>query len=176
MAAAAQVEASGMRPVATFCRAWRPVAAHSLAREGNGGRRTKADVQLQPASAVESGPAFVSWASSEAARSVRGLFARRWVWRRLTEDDIGTAAAADSLWTAAENWIIAEETDDVLDVIWCDASPDRAADVARAVVDLAVERGAGDVRAMVPATPPLRDAFARAGFERRRIVVYAAGV
>jgi GNAT superfamily N-acetyltransferase len=174
--ARAQVEAVGMRRVAGFARASRRVDAAGLRLDGNGGRRARAGVRFRPAPAAEAEAALVSWSSSPLSREVRGLFAVRWTWRRLSLDDLRAAAAGDALWTAAGGWAIAAVDEEALEVGWCDTTAEGAPDFARALVDLADDRGATEVHAMVPDVAWLTAAFERAGYEVDRIGVYALGL
>ncbi len=175
-AARAQVEAVGLRRVASFARAHRTTGEVPADRGGNGGRRARSRIRLRPAHTTEAEPAYVSWSTSQLCREVRGLFAIGWTWRRLTYDDLTAAAGHHALWEGGADRAMAATNGDVLEAGWCDTSPSGAADLARALVDLADNEGAARVQAMVPATAWLRDAFSGAGYELDRISVYAKGL
>lgn len=175
-AARAQVEAVGMRRVARFTHAHRPTSSTDTSTEGNGGRRVRSSIRLRAAPTEETEPAFVAWASSPICREVRGLFATHWSWRRLTPEDLNDAAARGALWMAASGWAIAEMGREAFEVGWCETTPDTAQDMARALVDLAGDRGAATVQAMVVATDWMCDAFAVSGYDLVGVDIYATGL
>ncbi len=175
-AARAQVEAVGLRRVAPFARAHRSTGEVPADRGGNGGRRARSRIRLRAAHTTEAEPAYFSWSTSQLCKEVRGLFAIGWTWRRLTYDDLAAAAGRHALWEDGDDRAIAAVRNDVLEVGWCDTSPTGAADLARALVDLADNEGADRVQAMVPATAWMRDAFSGAGYDLDRISVYAMGL
>lgn len=168
-----QVERDGFRATSEWVIANRPVGEASPVPSGNGGRRVPAQEQLVPAHASEAGPAFMSWSTGPLVRNARGLFAVRWQWRRLTEDDLETAAKHDALWTARSGWVLAAPTGDTLEVGWLETREDDAADLMRAIVDLAVKRDAEGVRITIPNVGWLTTAARRAGCDLHPIIVYA---
>ena len=174
--AQAQVEAVGMRRVARFTRAHRQTSSTDTSTEGNGGRRVRSSLRLRGAPTEETEPAFVAWASSPLCRQVRGLFSTHWSWRRLTPEDLREAAARGALWMAAGGWAIAEMGPKTFEIGWCETRPDTARDMARALVDLAADKEATTVQAMVVATDWMRDAFAESGYDLAGVDIYAIGL
>lgn len=172
-AARAQVERSGMRHVATFLRAVRSVGDASPAPAGNGGRRVRALEKLRRAHSSEAQPAFMAWSAGELARRSRGLFGSGWRFRRLTMEDLGTAAVQEALWTARSGWALATRVGTRLEIAWLATGPDDAEDLMRALTDLAVDQGADDVQAFLPDVPWLAQAARRANYSLEAEIVYA---
>lgn len=174
--AQAQVEALGMRRVARFARAHRPTSSTDASTEGNGGRRVRSSLHLRAAPTEETEPAFVAWVSSSICRTVRGLFATHWSWRRLTPQDLEEAATRGALWMAAGGWAIGEMGPEAFEVGWCETTRDTAQDMARAFVDLAEDRNAAAVQAMVVATDWMCHAFTESGYDLVGVDIYAIGL
>ncbi len=172
-AARAQVERSGMRQIAIFSRAHRPVGDASPAPAGNGGRRVRALEKLQRAHSSEAQPAFMAWSTSELARVGRGLFGAGWRFRRLVIDDLATAAAREALWAARSGWVLAKRSDARLEVGWVMTGSDDAEDLMRAITDLAVDEGADEVHAFLPDVPWLAQAARKANYALENEIVFA---
>jgi GNAT superfamily N-acetyltransferase len=171
-AAQGQVQRDGFRPVATWLMAERTVGAASPVPSGNGGRRVPALEQLARAHSAEAEPAFMSWTAGPLGRAARGMFAVDWTWRRLTVDDLHSAARHDALWAARPGWALAARDDDSLEVGWVECRPEDALDLMRALVDLAVNEGTERIALMLPEVPWLSAAARRSGCELHPMTLF----
>ena len=174
-AAAAQVEAIGLRRVAGFAHATRPVR-RPPSTAGNGSRRRRRPQRLSPATSAEAEPALMSWSAGDLARSSHELFAVRWSWRRLTLADLVAAGRSGALWQSPSGWALAAVDNDALEVGWLETGPDEAADLLAALVPLAAEQGADRVAAMLPDAGWLVTAAASLGYDPRPFSIYAKAI
>jgi len=168
-AARAQVEKLGYRPVARFVLAVRMLEKKSSPETGtgsNGGRRLPGPERLDLAPSAEADPAYLVWSTGDHARVGHQLYAAEgWSFRRLRPADLVAAAKARQLWTSPAAWAVTEEEDDEMWVplfITTIEDGDRA---VRALIDLAQERGAGQLAVMIPRVDWLEEALERQRFE-----------
>lgn len=171
--ARAQVEKLGMRRVGDWLTAWRGAGSARPVVGGNGGRRRPPQDRLVAAPSAEAAPAFMAWSAGALGRAARGLFAVGWTWRRLTLDDLATAARARALWMSPAGWALAAPSDGDLEIGWLETGLDEAADLLRAVLDLAGELSAERITLKLPAVDWVRLALERAGYATSGLVLYA---
>ncbi len=171
-ASASLSEHVGMRPVSRWHMAFRTVEDAEPVTPGNGGRRVPARERLRPAHSSEAEPAFVSWRSGALVRASRGLFMVDWQWRTLRINDLRTAGKHGMLSVSRSGWALAGPKSDRLEVGWIETGPEDAADLARALVDLAIEAEASRLEAVFPSLPWLMTAFEDAGYDIHPLVVY----
>lgn len=174
--AISQVEQTGFRRVAAVTRATRDIGAAAPSLSGNGGRRARAREPLGVAPPGEAEPAFVAWSAGPLSRAMRGMFAIGWTWRRLTIEDMKSAARQSALWAAGTGWVMGATAEDRFEVGWCDTTPDNAIDLARGIADLSQREGADKARVMLPTTEWLDEAFADTGYELKPMAIYARGL
>lgn len=167
-----QVDKMGFRPVCDWFYAERGVGDNSPVPEGNGGRRVPAEERLRPANTAEAEPAFLSWATSDLAATARGMFARHWVWLRLTEEHLKQGAKDRTLWSGRPGWALAEADRGHLSVHWLETAETDARAMVRALIDRAADGDFERVTAMIPAVGWLRQAFERSGFELNPLTVW----
>ncbi len=146
------------------------------APDGNGGRPVPPRDRLQPASAVEAGPAYMAWATGSLVRPARGLFVLEWSWRRMTEAHLAESARVDALWSARSGWAMAGPDGPTLDVAWVETTGDDAFELLRALYELAASRGHERVALTVPAVDWMVAALNRSGFESFGLTVYETAV
>ncbi len=170
--AIAQVEAIGIRRVAGFAQAVRPVRM-SPPTDGNGARRVRRPQRLAPAVSAEAEPALMAWSTGELARRSREMFAVRWTWRRLTLADLVAAGRSGALWQSPSGWTLAAVDRETLEVGWLETGPEGAADLLAALVPLAAEQGAERVAAMLPDAGWLLSAAEGLGYELRQVGIHA---
>jgi GNAT superfamily N-acetyltransferase len=171
--ARAQVETLGMRGVGEWLTAWRNASGGRPVVGGNGGRRRPPQDRLVAAPSAEAAPAFMAWSAGPLGRAARGLFAIGWTWRRLTLEDLATAARARALWMSPAGWVLAAVDDGDLEIGWLETGPDEAAELLRAVLDLAAELDPERITLKLPAVDWVRPALERAGYTTGGLVVYA---
>lgn len=172
-ASQAQVTAMGFRRVCDWRRGARDIGSSSPDPGGNGGRRVPPAERLEVAPSAEAEPAYLSWSGSELARAAHGLLPIGWVWRRLTLDHLLLAARHRDLYEGRPGWAIAEVDEDGMHVHWMETTPDDAAAMALALVDLAGEMAVPEMRVWNPAVDWLEAAFTRLGFEFHTAGVWA---
>lgn len=168
-AAHAQVVGLGYRPVATVANSDRAISDSTMEPITNGGRRVTADERLDRAPRTEAEGAFMAWSTSELARASHGLFpVDRWAWRRMTPED----AHRGPTWACPSGWVMAEDEEGELSVRWLVATPDDAARLLRATVDLAHERHAARLHIVYPAVGWLLQELDGKGFETHHTYLY----
>ena len=171
-AAIKQVEHDGFGRRSSWVLASRSVGAASPVPSGNGGRRVSALEQLNRAHSSDSESAFMVWSAGPLAREARGLFAVRWIWRRLVSLDLVNAAKGNALWTARSGWVMASRDEERLEVGWLDTRREDATELMRALVDLAATEGADRLDVTMPGVPWLTQAARQAGCEITPLAVY----
>ncbi len=163
----AQVTGMGFRRMSDWHRGVRAVG------DPPDGMRVPQPERLDDAPSAEAELAYVSWSSGDLARVARGLLAIGWVWRTMTVDHVALAARNHNLLAGRAGWAIAEVDEDTLEVHWLETAPDDAPAMVLALIDRAVEVGAGEINVMIPAVDWLHAACADAGFEFHDIGVWA---
>lgn len=171
-----QVAKIGYRAVSDWVRAERSIGDASPVTAGNGGRRVAALEQLNLAHGAEAEPAYLAWSSGELSRASRGLFGLGWRFRRLTIDDLRLAARHESLWAARSGWALAAKDQDEFEVSWVETARTDATDLARGIVDLALDQRAERLEVWIPAVDWLVSAFRQAGCEAHHMAVYEKGL
>ena len=170
--AVGQVERDGFRDVGDWVMASRTVGAASPLPSGNGGVRVPAEEQLVRAHSADAMPALMSWSSGPLGRAARSLLAVGWAWRQATIDDLVAAATHEALWSARAGWVMAARRDTTVEAGWLECREEDAVDMMRAVIDLAVNLGADDVRLMLPAVDWLKSAARRAGCDLMPLTLF----
>lgn len=166
----------GMRPVAPFSWCERAVGDASPVPGGNGGRRVPAQERLRPTKSAEAEPAFMSWSVGELGTVSRGLVGTGWTFRRLTPDDLVTAAKHDALWEARSGWAMGARDENTFEVGWVETRPEDAGDFLRAIVDVASGSGAESLSLWLPAVDWAMRAARRAGCELHPMTIYATEI
>ncbi|MDK1292627.1 MAG: hypothetical protein QGM46_09870, partial [Actinomycetota bacterium] len=82
------------------------------------------------------------WSSSICGRPLRGLVGDGWRFRRLTDQDVISAARAGDLWEVGSSWAITRHVDTSFDVSIIDTVPADAISVMQALIDEATAQGA----------------------------------
>lgn len=163
-AARHQVEKIGYRPVARFALARRHF--EKLQPGTNGGKRLPADERLDLAPSSEAEPAYLMWSSGDYPAASHGLFAcEGWAFRQLQASDLVRSARRRQLWASPSAWAVIEPDDDSLWLPLFLTTPEDAGRAARALTDLARERTATAVTAMIPRIRWLEAALAVEHFE-----------
>lgn len=157
------VELDAFRRVSRWLFAFRDIVDRDPQPTGNGGKRVPGPERLREARSGEADPAFMAWSTSELARAARGTFPISWTWRSLTVDDLTEAARQEQLLEASSGWVLAEQTEDALDVSWIATNPGNSYRMVRAVLDRAVELGAPGLRVWFPVQEDLQTALTRIG-------------
>jgi hypothetical protein len=171
-----QVGQLGYRPVSDWVMAERELGEATPDPGGDGGRRISPPEQIQPAPSSEAEPAYLAWVRSEAARSARELFPVGWSWRRLTKEDLDTAARAGSFWEGRPGWAIARREEDTFRASWMATNPEDGLAMVRAIVDRATLSGADRLEVMAPAVGWLTHSLRGAGLELHPLTVYAKAI
>lgn len=138
----------------------------------NGGKRARAHRKLELAHSSESIPAWSSWRAGPLVAPARGLWFRHWKWLRLTTDHLEQAAKNGWLWSSQTGWAVAYKEQSTLNVGWLECGPDDAHDMAKSLVDLALETRADSLRIAVPPVDWLVEALDRIGCEPHPMVVF----
>lgn len=167
------VEKIGFRRIAEVVRATKPIGDASPSPDGNGGRRVPSRLRARPAHATEAAPAFASWSVGELGRAARGLVGSRWAFSRLDVDRLATAAKQGIFWEIGAGWAVAEVDGDTLEAGWLEARPDDAADLLRALTDLAVGRGVERIALWLPAVGWIVRETKRLGFDAEPMGIFA---
>ncbi|MEE8485380.1 MAG: GNAT family N-acetyltransferase [Acidimicrobiia bacterium] len=132
----------GFRRVATVVRASRTIGDASPNPEGNGGQRTPASVSARRVQVADASLLAAGWSSSICGRPLRGLVGDGWRFRRLTDQDVISAARAGDLWEVGSSWAITRHVDTSFDVSIIDTDPADAISVMQALIDEATAQGA----------------------------------
>ncbi|MGQ0849412.1 MAG: GNAT family N-acetyltransferase [Actinomycetota bacterium] len=164
--AQAQVAKLGYRRIARFVMVSRSFATQGV--ESNGGRRLAGPERFDLAPAAEAEPGFMVWSVGSLARTGHGLYgADGWSFRRLTAADLVEAARQRSLWTCPSGWAVVDEDHHELWVSLLITTPDDAHRAVRALIDLAEEKGATRLMAMIPRVGWLETALIEERMELR---------
>lgn len=142
-------------------------------RTGNGGTRRRSPLTVHQGTWVDAEMITAAWSTSEAGRSLRGLVGQSWSFHRLRTIDVDRAAREGRLWEIGSAWAITAEDGGRFEVQMIDASPSDAADVVRALVDLANDSGASEFSAWTADCTWLIDALETAGCEIEPNGIYA---
>ena len=171
-AAQRQVERDDFVRASEWVAAGRSVGDASPLPAGNGGRRVSALEALTRAHSSDAEAAFMAWSAADLGRAARGMFAVGWTWRRLTPDDLVSAARGEAFWSARSGWAMASRRDDTMEVAWVETRAEDALDLMRALVDLASAEGAEHLSIKLPAVDWLSQAARRAGCQLDELAVY----
>lgn len=142
-------------------------------RTGNGGTRRRSPLTVRQGTWVDAEIIAAAWSTSEAGRSLRGLFGQSWSFHRLRTIDVERAAREGRLWEIGSAWAITAEHEGRFEVQMLDASPSDAVDVVRALVDHAHDSGASEFSAWVADCSWLTDALATAGCDTEPSGIYS---
>jgi RimJ/RimL family protein N-acetyltransferase len=167
------VEKTGFRKVVSVVRATRAIGEASPNPDGNGGRRVPSRLRARPAHAADAPPAYSSWAVGELGRAMRGLAGGHWTFARLTVEHLAAAARAGAFWEIGSGWAVAETTDGALEVGWLETRPEDAADLLRALIDLAISHGVEAIAVWMADIDWMQRSARRLGFEVEPMAVYA---
>jgi GNAT superfamily N-acetyltransferase len=168
------VEKTGPRRVASFVRCTKPVGDASPSPSGNGGRRLPSKLRARPAGSTEAQPAYASWSVGELGRASRGLLGIDWAFRRLTVDDLETAARRSAFWEIGAGWALAAPAADArFEVAWLETREEDARDLFRSLIDLAIGSGAESIGIWIPNLDWITQLARRLGFETSLMHVYA---
>ena len=167
------VEKIGFRRIVRVVRCTKPIGEASPNPDGNGGRRVPSRLRARPAHVADAIPAFGSWSVGELGKAMRGLGGGHWTFARLTVDHLMAAAKARSLWEIGGGWAVADSEDASLEAGWLETRPEDAADLLRALIDLAVGRGVESIAVWLPQLDWIVREARRLGFELEPMAVYA---
>ena len=92
---------------------------------------------------------------------------------RLTVDHLAAAARSGAFWEIGGGWAVATEYGSSLEAAWVETRAEDAADLLRALVDLAVSRGVESIAVWLPEVEWLVRDARRLGFEAQPMGVYA---
>lgn len=163
-AARRQVEKIGYRPVARFALARRRFERPEPGT--NGGKRLPADERLDLAPSSEAEPAYLVWSSGDYPSASHGLYAcEGWAFRQLQAADLVRSARRRQLWSSPSAWAVIEPDEDRLWLPLFLTTPEDAGRGARALTDLAQERKAAMMTAMIPRIEWLEQALTAEHFE-----------
>ena len=166
------VEKIGFRRIVDVFRGTKPIGDASPNPDGNGGKRVPSRLRARPAHAGDATPAFSSWSIGDLGRAMRGLAGGHWVFAQLTVDDIAAAARDGAFWEIGGGWAIADTESDALECGWLEARPEDAADLLRALIDLAVGRGVESIALWLPVVDWIMRDARRLGFEPEPMGIY----
>ena len=167
------INKTAFRKTTVVHRGFRSLSEPAPSLKGNGGARRRSPLTAREGNRVDAELITAAWSAGEAGRSLRGLVARSWSFHRLRTTDVEHAAREARLWEIGSAWAITSEHDGQFDVLMLDASPSDAADVVRALVDLANDRGASEFSSWVADCTWLVDALEAAGCETEPSGIYA---
>ena len=174
---ARHVEKIGFRRVADVVRCTKPIGEPlgdaSPRPGGNGGRTVSSRLRARPAHAADAQPALASWSVGELGRTMRGLSGGHWTYARLTIDHLASAAKTGAFWEIGGGWAVASRDDDTFEVAWLETRPEEAADLLRALVDLAIGSGAESIAIWLPKLDWIVKEAKRLGFADEPMGVYA---
>ena len=167
------VEKTGFRKVVSVVRCTKPIGEASPNPDGNGGKRVPSRLRARPAHAADATPAFASWSVGELGLAMRGLSGGHWTFARLTVDHLVAAAREGAFWEIGGGWAVADGEDAGLEAGWLETRQEDAADMLRALIDLAVGRGLESIAVWAPPLQWIVRDVRRLGFELEPMAVYA---
>ncbi|MDP3983737.1 MAG: hypothetical protein Q8Q52_01860, partial [Acidimicrobiia bacterium] len=110
-------------------------------------------------------PGYLVWASGDYPAASHGLYAcHGWAFRRLHAADLLQAAKRRQMWASPSAWAIIEPKEEELWLPLFVTTPEDASRAARALTDLAVERNARSLAAMIPRIDWLEESLAAEHF------------
>jgi GNAT superfamily N-acetyltransferase len=167
------VEKIGFRRVADVVRCVKPIGDASPSPDGNGERGVPSRLRPRLAHAADAAPALASWSVGELGRAMRGLAGGQWTYAWLTVAHLVAAAKSGTFWEIGGGWAVGDRDGDAFDVGWLETRPEDAADLLRALIDVAVSGGAESIAVWLPPVDwILRDAR-RLGFDMAPMGIYA---
>ena len=172
VAAQGQVASMGYRSVATWFYANRTIDPGTADPAGDGLDLEEHPQPLAAAPSVDIEPAYLTWASSELATAGHDLIPRGWSMRRMSVDDVATAARDRTLYEGPAGWSIIERDDGRVWVPWLVTIPDDAYSFVRAITARVAADGCTDVSLLLPRVPWLESAAERAGFSVHPHIVW----
>lgn len=168
------VEKTGRRRVASMARCTKSIGDASPSPDGNGGRRVPSPLRARSAHAADAQSALASWSIGELGRASRGLFGIGWSFRRLTIDDLITAAKGSAFWEIGAGWALASPSSGGrFEVSWLETREEDTDDLLRSLVDLAIGSGSESLTIWIPNVDWAVKAAKRLGFEASLLHVYA---
>lgn len=168
-----QVIRLGYREVAEVVNAERLVGTEPFEPATNGGLRVPGPERLDRAPKVEAELAFLAWSASDLSRATRSMVAvDRWTWRRMVQGDTATGA----IWHCPAGWVMADRDNDELTVRWLVCTPDDAARLTKAIVDLAHGLEVDRLHVVAPALPWLVEILAEHGLEPHPSKLYEKSI
>jgi GNAT superfamily N-acetyltransferase len=167
-----QVEHGGFHRTGIWMLASRTVLDRGPVVSGNGGQRAKARRKLEIAHSSEAIPAWVSWRSGPLLQPARGLHVDGWRWSRLTAEHLERAGERGRLWNSQAGWLVTRADEESLYIEWLECGPEDIDDMLRAIVDLATDSPARELRITVPSVDWLAEALSKAGFETEPLYLY----
>lgn len=166
------VEKIGFRRVVSVIRCIKPIGEASPNPDGNGGKRVPSRLRARPAHGADAAPAFASWSVGELGTAMRGLSGSQWTFARLTVGHLVAAAKEGQFWEIGGGWALATGDGTDLEAGWLETRPEDAAEMMRALVDLAVGRGAESIVLWLPPLQWIIRDVKRLGFELEPMAVY----
>lgn len=159
------ISKTAFRRTVTVHRCHRILGAGAPTPMTNGGSRRRSSLVPRLVKSSDAEMVTALWSASEPGRALRGLVAKDWTFHRLRPVDTEEAAKESRLWDIGGSWVITHEFEDSgeFDVELIATTRDDAADVARAVMDLATSHGVAQFKAWVADIPWLVAAFEHMG-------------
>jgi RimJ/RimL family protein N-acetyltransferase len=170
------VDKIGFRKVAEVVRCTKPIGDASPSPDGNGGRRVPSRLRARPAHAADAAPAFASWSVGELGRASRGLVGSHWTYARLTVDHLASAAKQGTFWEIGGGWAVTDSAREDFEVGWLETRPEDAADLLRALIDMAVGAGAERLAMWLPSLDWIVREARRLGFDTEKMAIYAVAL
>lgn len=118
-------------------------------------------------------PAWMYWSTSEFADMARSLVPSGWKWRRATVSDIDRAARERRLLGNAAGWLVVEEFEDEIDVVWVASSQNDFPRLLNGIRHLIIERDLKAAWFRIPETGWSGEALKREGIETSEVIVYS---
>lgn len=118
-------------------------------------------------------PAWMYWSTSELADAGRGLIPSGWKWRRASVTDIDTAARERRLYGNAAGWLVVEEFENEIDVVWVASSQNDFPRLVHAIRHLMVEHDLEACFFRIPDIGWSGEALKREGVDISEVIVYS---
>lgn len=165
LAARNQVKRLGYREVSRW--------VHASFEVGSG-HRAPERYRMRPAPGSDAEAAWLFWVASDLARESRELISIGWQWRTARPDDITRAVGDGELVQSAAGWVsLQQPVADWLRVDWIATTPEDILGLLDGLLDLAAERGVGEVDVKLPDLPWTSEAIRRTGSEPDGLVLHA---
>ena len=128
--------------------------------------------RLRPAPGGDAEAAWLFWVGSDLARESRELIALGWQWRMARPVDVTEAGGV--LYQSPDGWALVEQLeDDWLRTNWIASTAEDMLGLIDGLLDLAAERGVGELNIKLPDLPWTTEAITRSGGQADPVVVHS---